>query len=289
VFTVTKRNIGSLTLAAGLALLGGADGSAADESGAEASPLDKAFVLLETYDWGADRAGLNPIDEAIVASHGDAAARQVLEGRLLAVLTGESSRSAKDFVCRKLRTVGTARSVPALAALLPDEELSHMARFALERLPGEEAAKAMRDTLPQVKGRFLFFFGKRRVTPATLQGNLQIGVISSLGARRDVGSVPGLAVLLAQPDPQVACAAAHSLGLIGTPEAAKALSASASEAADSVKPAVADASLACAERLLDDGKKADARALYQSLKGEDQPKHIQVAATKGLLAVAASK
>ena len=48
--------------------------------------LDQAFDALKTYDWGTDRNVLKPIDEAVVATHGDAAARQELETRLAAVL-----------------------------------------------------------------------------------------------------------------------------------------------------------------------------------------------------------
>ncbi len=97
----------------------------------------------------------------------------------------DASRDAKDFICRKLMIIGTAESVPALAALLPDKELSHMARFALERIPAPEAAQALRDTLPK------------------LDGSLKIGVIASLGARRDVASVLALVALMRQKEKEV--------------------------------------------------------------------------------------
>ena len=34
--------------------------------------LDQAFEALKTYDWGQDKAVLNPIEEAVVATYGDA-------------------------------------------------------------------------------------------------------------------------------------------------------------------------------------------------------------------------
>ena len=80
--------------------------------------LDKAFEALKTFEWGQDRNLVKPIDDAVVASHGDAAARKDLETRLVAELAGNAPRAAKDFVCRKLRLIGTAQSVPALAGLL---------------------------------------------------------------------------------------------------------------------------------------------------------------------------
>ena len=233
--------------------------------------MDKAFEALKTYNWGADRNLLKPIDEAVIAAHGDAAARKALEARLAAVLKTDASRDAKDFVCRKLMVIGTAESVPALGDLLGDKDLSHMARYALERMPAPEAAQALRDALPKVSG-------------AT-----KIGVIGSLGARRDAASAPALAALLGDADKTIACAAAYALGAIGSADAAKALGNVAKTAPEDLKKAVADASLICAERLLADGKKAEAMLVYKSLCGEDQPKHVRLAATRGLLAVAGKK
>ncbi|NLX55722.1 MAG: hypothetical protein GXY58_11465 [Planctomycetaceae bacterium] len=229
--------------------------------------LDQAFEALKTYDWGADGSALQPLDEAVVATRADAAARQALEKRLAETLTTGISRDAKDVVCRLLMVIGTAASVPALASLLADAELAHMARYALERIPAPEAAAAMRAALPQ------------------LSGLLRVGVIGSLGVRRDVESVPALAALLDDPDPAVACAAAVALGAIRTPDAAAALAGSSVSHAE-VRRATTDASLACAESLLAGGQRAEALAIYRRFAGEDQPKHVKLAATRGILACA---
>ena len=137
--------------------------------------------------------------------YGDAAARKELETKLAAVLPSGASRAAKDYVGRKLAVIGTAESVPALAALLPDKDLSHMARYALERIPAPEAAKALRDAL------------------AKTSGALKAGVVGSLGARRDAESIADLAALVGDSDVKIAFAAATALGDIGTVESAKAL------------------------------------------------------------------
>lgn len=230
--------------------------------------LDKAFEALKTYDWGQDPKVLSPIDEAIVATHGDAAKRKGLEEKLAAALKTELSLDAKQVVCRYLTVVGTAACVPTLAALLADKELSHMARYALERIPAPEAAAALRDAIPD------------------LPGALKVGVVSSLGARDDEASVPALAALLAEEDAAVARAAAQALGAIRSAEAAKVLgSVKASEKAQS---AVTDASLACAEALLAAGKNTDALSIYKGLVSSPQ-KHVKLAATRGMLACAAKK
>src|SRR6185436_1150934 len=100
-----------------------------------------------------DRAPVTPISDAAAAAHGNPEARKDLERRLLAALTSEISRDAKDYVCRVLTLVGSAAAAPVLAKLLVDENHSHMARFALERMPAPEAAAALRDALPKLSAK----------------------------------------------------------------------------------------------------------------------------------------
>jgi HEAT repeat protein len=232
--------------------------------------LDQAFDALKKYDWGVDPKVLAPIDDACVKTHGDAAARKDLESKLAALLDSGVSRDARDYVCRKLMVIGTAASVPALAKLLADKDNSHMARFALERIPAPEAAAALRDALSKVAA------------------TLKIGIIGSLGSRGDAESVKQLAALVNDGDAAVARAAALALGNIASADAARAV-ADAKPAHEDANAAVIDARLACAEALLAAGKKAEAVALYRSLAGENQPKHVRLAATRGMLATAGKK
>jgi len=245
-------------------LLGAMLPAAADEA------LDNAFNALKTYDWGDDRAVLKPIDDAVVATYGDAQARKELEKRLAAVLGTDASRAAKDFVCRKLSIIGTADSVPALAPLLLDEKLSHMARYALERMSCEASLQAMRDALPKAKGL------------------VKVGIINSLGVRGDAKSVPALVGLLGDSDKQVVASAAAALGSIATPEAARALQDFQKKAPEGLEIAAADACLICAEKLLAAGKKAEAQAIYKQLS-TSTIKHVRVAAMRGLLSTAGAK
>ena len=71
---MTSKNIAKMTLAAGAVAM------VADKAVAkmDSAAVDTALKTLKTYDWGADRKALNPIDEAIIATHGDAAARKAL-------------------------------------------------------------------------------------------------------------------------------------------------------------------------------------------------------------------
>ena len=228
--------------------------------------LEKAFAALSELNWGDDVAPLQAIEEAVVATHGNADERAWLEGKLAEHLQADGGYAAKDYVCRQLRTIGTAKSVPPLAKLLGDEKTSHMARYALERIPEVAAGDALRDALGSV-------------------GNAQkIGVMSSLGVRGEDESIGAIAEHLGHSDAAVARSAAVALGAIGSPAAAQALTGAKPSAAAALS--ADDASLACAESLLAHGKKAEAKAIYMKLAAGDRPKHVKLAATKGMLSAA---
>ncbi len=219
--------------------------------------LDQAFEALKKYEWGQDPKVLKPINDALNGTRDDAAARKDLESRLTGALKG-ATRDGTNFICRKLRMIGTDACVSTVAPLLTQKENSHMARYALESIPTESAAKALRDSLSKVSGE------------------QKLGVIASLGVREDAASLSALSGLLGDGDAAVARSAAIALGNIG-PTAADALSKA------KKTPAVVDASLSCAEDLLAAGKKIDALKIYKGLGGDDQPKHVQLAAKRGQL------
>lgn len=232
--------------------------------------LDAPFAALAAFDWGGDAKTLTPIDAAVVAAHGDARLTAELDQRLAAVLGSQAPQAAKHYACRKLSLIGTAASVPTLAALLADKNLSHMARFALERYAAPEATDMLRKALGSV------------------EGDLKIGMLSSLAAKRDAASVPAIAALVTG-DSAVASAAAEALGLIATPEAAAALAAA--QASGVAAEAVVDARLACAEALVKAGRKAEARVIYEAVSKAvgDAPttrrgRAVRMACQRGLFA-----
>ena len=121
------------------------------------------------------------------------------------MLRSGATLEEKAAACRELARIATKESVPASASLLGDEKLSHMARYALETIPDPSVDDALRDALGKVQGR------------------PRLGVIGSIGARRDAKAVDLLAGMLKGADAHAAQAAARALGNIGTPSAAKAL------------------------------------------------------------------
>ncbi len=228
--------------------------------------LEQSFELLKAYKSGDDSTVLIPIEEAVMAVQGNMANRAALERRLAATLTPAYSYVARSFVCRQLALIGTPASVRALAPLVLEEELSVHARNALERIPGAESEKALRDALGQSKGR------------------TKIGVINSVAARRDAASTPVLIKILGE-DPESAAAAAKALGEIGTSEAAKALAAAHGKGPAAVQQALVDGTLICAERLVAAGQRSQAITLLEGLTEASQPGHVRIAAKRALSAV----
>lgn len=227
--------------------------------------LDQAFESLKKFDWGTPLSEVSGIEDAVVTAHTDAGLRKDLEGRLVAALSGDISNDAKGYVCRKLALVGSPAAVPALAGLLSQDANAHLARQALERIPGPEAAAALREAASK------------------LSGKLKIGVIGSLGARREASAVPALAGLLGDPDSAVARSAALALEAIGGAEAARVLQTTL-QAGTGDKLLLIDALLSCGEALLAGGKLAEATAIYKSLSGDGHPRLVRLAADRGLLA-----
>jgi len=192
---------------------------------------------------------------------------RAIEARLLTVLKNpDATADCRNFVCRMLSIVGSAQCVPAVAALLTNEKTSHMARFALEPNADPAAALALRQALTNVKGKLL------------------LGVISSIGARRDPQATDALAALVGDPDQAVACSAINALGEIGTAESLKALDAAKTKVAPDLRQPLANAQIVAARHLADAGKTADAVAVFRSLANAQQPKAVRTAATRGLIA-----
>lgn len=189
------------------------------------------------------------------------------EAKLIAVLQApDATLKAKADACRELGVVGTPRAVAALAALLPDEQLNHMARYALEPIPDPSVDAALRAALTRTTGRPL------------------VGVIVSLGVRRNAAAVPQLAARLQDADPDVAQAAARALGRIGNPPAARAIQSNLAGASSVNRVAFCEGLFRCAEQLERDGRRREALAIYDQLMSLDgAPHQVRAGAWRGAI------
>lgn len=225
-----------------------------------AEELESAFSALKTCDYGSDRGLLCVLDQARAAAETNLDYREKLESRLIAALRSPISAVAKDYVCRLLSMIGSAKCVSALSELLSDHQLTHIARLALERIPGNDATRALRNSL----GR--------------LSVLAQVGVINSLGIRRDSQAVAILRPYLRNQDPHIAAAAITALGQIGSPRAAAVLRHELPTANSTLRVVLADACLTCAEHLREIGRSNTATTLCHLLANSGLPPHIVKAA-----------
>jgi hypothetical protein len=187
---------------------------------------------------------------------------QSQEAKLIAVLKSDAPRKDKADACRLLARVGTRQAVPALAALLSDEQLAHMARYALEPIPDPSVDDALRDALGKVDGR------------------LRVGIIGSLGVRRDTQAVEPLSELLKNRDREVAQAAARALGSIGNEAAAEALEDAWEAAPLARKVPIAEGLFRCVDHLSAQGQRDRAVAICDRLIEEPTPPQVRGGAAR---------
>ena len=110
----------------------------------EIERLEESIAKLQAYEY--DKTGgvdLRWVEAQVGMASADASVRERVEDKLIESLAAANTNDARQFLCRQLRTIGTARSVPALASMLGDAEMSHMACYALGRIGVPEAGEAL--------------------------------------------------------------------------------------------------------------------------------------------------
>lgn len=169
----------------------------------------------------------------------------------------------KAIACKKLAFVGGKEAVRPMAALLDHPQLACYARFGLEPNPDPSVDEALRAALPRLSGR------------------LQVGVITTIGVRKDAKALDALTNLVGGKDAEVAGAAAAAIGMIGGLQAAKVLQAALGHTKQPVFAVVARASLLCAEGLMTTNR-ARALEFYNQLSATTIPEAVRLAALRVL-------
>ncbi|HIE95699.1 MAG TPA: PBS lyase [Fuerstia sp.] len=187
------------------------------------------------------------------------------EKELLAILRSDAPAAEKALACKHLAVHGSPAAVPDLAKLLPNPQLSSWARTSLEVIPGEAADQAL------------------LTASESLEGRLLVGMINSIGFRRNANAVESLTAKLQNSDADVASAAAVALGHIGNAAATKSLTAALATAPANVRSAVAEGCVLCAERLHSEGNAVAATKIYDQVRAADVPMQRIIEATRGAI------
>lgn len=184
---------------------------------------------------------------------------------LLGVVQSSAELAERARALQQLALVASPDAVPVLAALLGDEHLGQYARDGLERMPDAAAGAALRDAL----GR--------------LQGNALIGVVHSLGLRRDAAAVPALEKLAGDASSAAAPAALLALGRIATPGAGLILGATLARGTPELRAAAAEGLLFVAAQDAAEGRTGLARQRYEAVRGAGVPLPLRLTATRGAI------
>jgi HEAT repeat protein len=223
------------------------------------------YLAAARYESGGDVVPLRQIEQWVGQSLANEALRLETETGLVELLRGEATFEARRFACQQLAVIGREAAVPALATLLDSSETVGMACLALAVNPAPRASAVLRRRLEQASGLD------------------QAQIAHALGVRRDGRSVATLGRLSRSGTPAVAEAAVIALGQIGTGPAQEALAQLRRDAPETLRRAVADASLRVADQLLARGNRRAASNLYTELMATVQPDDIRRGALGGLL------
>ena len=226
--------------------------------------LDKALTESAAWKYGDKDSSMKAIEAATFAAGKDAKLRAAAETKLIAALKSSKSVDLRRFICRQLRTIGTAEAIPVLASLLGDAELTHGARYALGRIEDPAAGAALHKAMGQTKGK------------------IQAGIIVTLAKRGHTAALDDMVEMFVSSDKLVLHAAVRGVGVMGTSHSAKALLKARVPAKDELRKRMTDALLECADKLVACGKASDAAVVYKALYTPKEPAHIRLAALGGM-------
>lgn len=186
------------------------------------------------------------------------------EPTLIAVIKIEADtediRYIKMLAAKRLAIYGTKASIPALVPMLANRDMGMYARYAMEPMPDPAVDEAFREALK------------------TLKGGPLVGVLTSIGVRKDKEAVPLLAPLLESDEPEVVKATYGAYGYIGTVECAEVLKNSLKTLKPEYGKALCDAAFDCAEELYANDQNELALSMYDAVLASDAAEFLKEAA-----------
>jgi len=225
--------------------------------------MEKILEVMSGYDYDSSRSWMPELQNLMMEVYSNGKAIRVVEPLMIDFLQSAATEAGKQYVCRELGLIGTARSVPVLSGLLSAPGMAGTALLALEKIPGAEVDQAL-----------LKVFAEENAA-------LQIAVINSLAARHVTDAINPLTKLIRSDNEKLALTAISALGSIGSIEAAETLHKFSTDAPASMKWAVLDAQLKCADRLMKNGDIKNASNIYEQVYKADPPQTLKYNALSG--------
>lgn len=231
---------------------------------AQTAGLDDLLSQTAKWQYETSRQPMQALAEIVAKAQSSPAETRAIEQKFIAFLKSDATPGGKDFICKQLSIMGSEASVPVLTDVLGDPKTAELGRYALERIPGPAVDRALREALAKTKDR------------------TRIGIINTLGVRRDAASVAALRPLALGTDPAAASAALYALAKIADAPAVAVLSEAQGKTKGPVHADAAEAYLQAANRLTARGSAASAVPIYKALYANRDPGTVQAAALRGL-------
>jgi len=225
--------------------------------------MEGILDVLAAYEYDNSRSWMPDLQYLMMEVYNNSEAIDEVESLMIKFLQSDATAAGKQYVCRELGLIGTARSVPSLSELLLTPGMEGAALLALEKIPGAEADQALLKVLAE--GDEL----------------RQIAVINSLATRQVADAIVPLTKLMYVDNEKLALSAMAALGVIGGKEAAKNLSDFSDRVPASIKWAVMDARLKCADRMMEEDDKINAAIIYEKVYQADPPQTLKYNALAG--------
>ncbi len=164
----------------------------------ESGPLLSEATMPEiqaiaAYKFGDSEEPLTVAEDMVTQAMNTGENAEPIADNLAALLGTGATLDAKLFACRQLAIIGTERHVSAIAPLLLSPDTNHMARYALEPIPGASVDRALIDALGQAPDA------------------LKPGIINTLGARHAQRATGAIKEYASSSDPEIAAAATSAL------------------------------------------------------------------------------
>jgi HEAT repeat protein len=220
---------------------------------------------IKQYEFGQSRESLTEFAELIRNSIDSREDKQILEKSMLGLLKFDATFAGKQFICKELSIIGTEKAVPTLEPMLTNKNTSNIARYALERIPGKKVDDVLRISLNKTKG------------------TVRIGIINTIGERRDIQAVEALGKFMFKSDNTTAIAAAAALGKIADDSSIEILTKAKEKTKGAVKARALDSYLKCADKLAMNGETERASTIYKELFDQNYELPIRAAALRGLI------
>jgi len=211
---------------------------------AELRELDSVLKALEKFDHSQGEGPALALERLVFKLKDVPGLRPEVEIKLFEFFAGPVTADARMAVSKPLSWIAGSESVKALAPFLLDPEKIDAVRFVLERIPGEEADRALIEALEKAPAAVL------------------PGIISSLGHRRVEAAVPEFEKILSKkPAAGVVSSILEALGNTGGQKAVEILSGYLKAGDENLRLKAADGLLRIAFRAIDQKNYSQAAAI----------------------------